>query len=168
MISSKIADLLRQQLNKEFQAWYKYTAMSAYCESQALTGCAHWFALQAEEERGHAMRIYRYLLDQDEQITLFPLAEVKSDFSSIIEAFEAALESEQSVTKSLNELSGAAIGENDHATHVFLQWFITEQVEEEASVRDVLDRLKLVDGSGYGLLMIDKELGERPNEPEAE
>jgi ferritin len=158
--------MLNQQLNLEFQAWYKYTAMSAHCEGLGLAGCAHWFALQAEEERGHAMRIYRYILDQDKSVRLLPLAEPQAEFASVIEVFEASLASEQAVTRSLNELAGAAMAENDHATHIFLHWFVTEQVEEEASVRDVLDRLRLIEGSGHGLLLIDKELGERVPESE--
>lgn len=164
MISEEIAKLLNKQLNLEFSAWYKYTAMSAACEMLSWKGCSHWFALQAEEERGHAMRIYRYLLDQDRCPEFFELPQPKTDYSSLTELFQAALESEQTVTRSLNDLASETIKANDHATHIFLQWFVTEQVEEEASVRDVLDRLRLVDGNIQGLILIDHELGSRTAE----
>ena len=140
--------------------------MSAACETLSWKGCSKWFALQAEEERGHAMRIYHYLIDQDRCPEFLPVAQPKNEYSGLVELFETALQSEQTVTRSLNELAGASIKENDHATHIFLHWFVTEQVEEEASVRDVLDRLRLIDGNIQGLLLIDHELGSRA--PEAD
>lgn len=163
MISDNIAGMLNMQMNLEFSAWYKYTAMSAACDTISWKGCASWFALQADEERGHAMKIYRYLLDQGRCPEFLPLPQPTNDYSNLVDLFKAALQSEQMVTRSLNELAGASAKENDYATHIFLHWFVTEQVEEEASVRDILDRLRLIDGNIQGLLLLDQELGSRVN-----
>ncbi len=161
MIPKTVADALIKQLNLEFQAFYKYIAISSYCESLSLVGFAKWFAAQSEEERGHAMKIYKYLLDQDAKIKLLPLSEPKADFSSVEDAVATALENEQLVTKSINDLSNLAIKEGDNATRSFLLWFIDEQVEEEATVRTMLDQVKMVKNSGEGLLLLDREFGGR-------
>lgn len=161
MIPAAVSGALQKQLNLEFQAFYKYLAISSYCESISLNGFARWFAAQSEEERGHAMKIYQYMLDQDAEVRLLPLVEPKSGFSSIEDAVATALENEQIVTKSINELAGLTIKESDYATHSFLKWFIDEQVEEEATVRTMLDQVKMVHNSGEGLLMLDREFGGR-------
>lgn len=161
MISDNMTKLLNKQFNLEMQAHYKYLAISAYCELLSLDGFAHWFAMQSNEERGHALKIYRYLLDQDAAVRFDTISAVKSDFSSILNAFEAALENEQIVTKSINEITDEAMKERDHASMIFLQWFVSEQVEEEKNVRDVIERLKFVGDSGEGLLLIDRELASR-------
>lgn len=162
MIAKPVAEALVKQLNLEFQAFYKYLAISSFCESISLNGFAKWFAAQSEEERGHAMKIYKYLLDQDAEIKLLPLTEPKSAFANMEDAASTALENEQIVTKSINELAALSIKENDHATHSFLKWFIDEQVEEEATVRTMLDQVKMVNNSGEGLLMLDREFSARP------
>jgi ferritin len=161
MIPKSVADGLIKQLNLEFQAFYKYVAISSYCESLSLLGFAKWFAAQSEEERGHAMKIYKYLLDQDVKIKLLPLTEPKTDFTNVEDAVATALENEQIVTKAINDLSNLAIKEHDNATRSFLLWFIDEQVEEEATVRTMLDQVKMVKNSGEGLLMLDREFGAR-------
>jgi ferritin len=164
MIPASVAKALVKQLNLEFQAFYKYLAISSYCESLSLNGFARWFAAQSEEERGHAMKIYKYLLDQDADIALLPLTEPKISFKSIEDAVATALENEQIVTKAINELAALSIKENDFATRSFLFWFIDEQVEEEAVVRTMLDQVKMVHNSGEGLLMLDREFGARSPE----
>ena len=164
MISDVMAERLNQQLNEEFFAFYKYTAMSAYCSSISLNGFAHWFALQASEEQAHAMKFYNYLLEQDRNVVLLPLKQPKNNFESIVEVIELSLQSEQHVTKCINELMGLALKESDFATNAFLQWFITEQVEEEATVRDILDRVKMVKDSSEGLLHLDREVSSRSPE----
>jgi ferritin len=162
MIAKPVAEALVKQLNLEFQAFYKYLAISSFCESISLNGFAKWFAAQSEEERGHAMKIYKYLLDQDAVVKLLPLTEPKSTFANMEDAVSTALENEQIVTKAINELAALSIKENDHATHSFLKWFIDEQVEEEATVRTMLDQVKMVNNSGEGLLMLDREFSVRP------
>ncbi len=166
MIPNTVAESLTKQMNLEFQAFYKYLAISSYCESKSLTGFAKWFGAQSEEEKVHAMKIYKYLLDQDQEIKLLPLTEPKAHFTSIKDAVATALENEKIVTKSICELMGVAIKENDYATHSFLKWFIDEQVEEEANVRNMLDQVTLVGDSGQGILMLDREFGARQGDKE--
>ena len=165
MISEQMAKKLNEQLNIEFFAFYQYLAMSAYCQSVSLNGFAHWFSLQAEEERGHAMKIYQYLIDQDRDVKLAALGEPKNTFASVVEVMEKALAHEQHVTQSINDVVAAAHQDNDYATIAFMQWFVTEQVEEEAAVRDILESLQLVDNKN-GLFILDRELKER--QPESE
>ena len=163
MISAKMAERLNEQLNLEFSAFYKYLSMSAYCSTLSLNGFAGWFRAQALEEQVHAMKIYDYILEQDSSVNLLPLKMPESNFKNVAEAIQMALENEKQVTKSINELVGFAVDEKDHATNIFLQWFVTEQVEEEASLRDILDNLKLAGDSGEGLLILDREMGKRPS-----
>jgi ferritin len=161
MISKSMADRLINHLNLEFYSYYRYLALSAFFRAKSLNGMGRWFAAQAEEERTHAMKIYKYLLDVDADVVLQPIAAPKSDFDAPLPAFQDALAHEQKVTAAINDLVGAAFKENDYATHIFLQWFITEQIEEEATVRDIVESLKLVGSSGDGILMLDRELGAR-------
>ncbi len=161
MISEQMSERLTKQMQMEFQAFFKYLAISAYCESASLIGFANWFAEQSEEERGHAMKIYRYLLDQDKPVKLLPLEEPKYDFGSLEDAVAAALSNEEAVTKAINEIAAFCVQQNDYATYFFLQWFVTEQVEEESTVRTMLDRVRMVKNSGDGLLALDREFGVR-------
>ena len=107
------------------------------------------------------MKIYNYILEQDSSVKLLPIKAPESNLKNVAEAIQLALENEKVVTKSVNDLVGFALEEKDHATGIFLQWFVTEQVEEEASLRDILDNLKLAGDSGEGLLMLDREMGKR-------
>ncbi len=161
MISEQMAEQLNNQMNIEFFASYKYLAMSAYCQSISLNGFGNWFSQQSQEESSHAMKIYAYLLDQDSQPHLLPIPEPQNTFSSIVEVFEKALESERHVTSCINELAALSMKLSDHATHIFLHWFVTEQVEEESTVRMILDQVRMVAKSGEGLLLLDRELGQR-------
>lgn len=161
MLSKNVSKALIKQLNLEFQAFYKYIGISAYCESLSLGGFASWFASQSEEERQHAMKIYQYLLDQDVDIQLLPLSEPNTSFKNIQDAVEAALDNEKIVTKSISELAELSVKENDYATRSFLIWFLDEQVGEEATVRTMLDRVKMVENSGEGLLMLDRDYASR-------
>ncbi|MEC9491236.1 ferritin [Flexistipes sp.] len=161
MISKKMEQALNKQLNNEFFSAYLYLAMSAWSENRGLKGFANWFYVQYQEENFHAMKFYTYLLDQGAEVDLLKIDKPETKFSSSLEVFEKTLEHEQFITKSIYELVDLALSEKDHATNAFLQWFITEQVEEEASVNEIIDNLKLVDGQGNGIFMIDKELGTR-------
>jgi len=152
---------LNAQINKEFYSAYLYLAMSAYCNKNNMPGCEHWFRVQYDEEVIHMTKMFDYLMQHDGEAHLMQIAEPPTDFGSILGAFEAALKHEQFVTKSIGELLDVAVAEKDHATQVFLQWFITEQVEEEANAKEIIDRLKMIGDNGAALMMIDDKLGLR-------
>lgn len=161
MISSAMQEALLKQLNEEFYSAYLYLSMSAFCSHLEFNGAANWFKLQYEEEHLHATRIYNYLVEQGVQVVLQTVEQPKSDFGSLLEVFQASLKHEQNMTAGLNDLSDHALKEKDHATYNLLQWFVNEQVEEEATLGGIISKLKLVKDDGYGLLMIDNELGSR-------
>jgi ferritin len=161
MISSAMEEALFEQLNHEFYSAYLYLAMSAYCSHLEFNGAAGWLKLQYEEEHMHATKIYNYLVEQGVHVVLQPLDQPPSEFGSVLDVFTISLEHEQSMTARLNDLRDQALKEKDHATYNLLQWFVNEQVEEEATVGGIISKLKLVKDDGYGLLMIDNELGAR-------
>ena len=161
MISDSMQSALTDQLNLEFHSAYLYLAMSAYCNHIEFNGAARWLMLQYEEEHLHATKIYNYLIDQGVHVELKTIKAPPSEFGTILEVFQSSLKHEQSMTASLNELSDKALKEKDHATYNLLQWFVNEQVEEEATLDTIISKLKLVKDDGYGLLMIDNELGNR-------
>ncbi len=161
MISKKMQDALNEQVNKEFYSAYLYLSMSAYCNEQGLPGFSNWMRHQYEEEFLHVTKMYDYILNQGGSVHLKQIDEPPCEFGSPLEVFEATLEHEQFVTKCINELMGLAVDERDFATQTFLQWYVTEQVEEEANVNDILAPLRLVGKEGGGLMMIDQQLGKR-------
>lgn len=161
MISKELQDSLIQQLNKEYQSAYIYLGMSAYCSKEGFNGAANWFLIQYQEEVTHGMKLFKYLEDQNVDIKLPLIQEVEVRFNSLLDVFQKSLEHEQTMTKNLNDLSDLAMKDKDHATYNLLQWYVTEQVEEEATVSGIIDHIKLVDGNGYGLYTIDKELSSR-------
>ena len=161
MISKKMTKELNEQLNREFYSAYLYLAMSAYCNRNDFPGAANWFLMQYHEEQDHATRIYNYLIDQDAKVILQEIAKPPKKFGSLLDVYQESLAHEQYMTKNLNELSDYALKEKDHATYNLLQWFVNEQVEEEATVSEIISRLKMVGEDCYGLLMIDSELGKR-------
>ena len=161
MISKEMEQSLFTQLKDEFASAYLYLSMSAYCNHIDFNGAATWFKLQYEEEQEHASRIYNYLIDQGAHVVLEGIPQPPSSFGSILETFESSLRHEQAMTEKLNNLSDQALKEKDHATYNLLQWFVNEQVEEEATVGEIISKLKLVKEDGYGLLMVDNELGAR-------
>ncbi len=165
MISDSMQDALSDQLNHEFYSAYLYLALAASCSNAEFNGAASWLETQYEEEIQHATKIYRYLIDQGVPVRLASIAEPPARFESLLTIFEFALEHEQAMTSRLNDLSNDALAEKDHATYNLLQWFVNEQVEEEATVGAIIAKLRLVKDDGYGLLMIDNELGTRQLEP---
>ena len=166
MISPAMEKALLGQLNEEFYSAYLYLAMSAYCSHLEFNGAASWLKLQYEEEIMHATKIYNYLVEQGVHVALKALAEPPHDYGSVVDVFNSSLSHEQAMTSRLNDLSDQALKEKDHATYNLLQWFVIEQVEEEASLGGIISKLKLVKEDGYGLLMIDNELGARsPDSP---
>lgn len=161
MISGSMQEALSEQLNHEFTSAYLYLSMSAYCSHAGFGGGAHWFKLQYEEEHEHATKVYEYLIEQGAQVGLADIGRPRADFGSLLGAFEASLAHEQEQTGRLNEISNQALSEKDHATYNLLQWFVNEQVEEEATVGAIIAKLRLVGEDGYGLLMVDNEIGQR-------
>ncbi|MBU2497464.1 MAG: ferritin [Proteobacteria bacterium] len=164
MIGKKIEKALNEQMNKEMYSAYLYMAMSAFSDSIGLKGFGNWFMVQYHEEMLHAMKIYEYIQRQGGRAKLMTIKEPPSDFDSALDMFEKTLAHEKFITQSINELVDLAIAEKDHATHIFLQWYVTEQIEEEENDNDIIAELKLV-GSGAegksGLYLIDKELAAR-------
>ena len=161
MISTPIQEALSEQLNREFYSAYLYLAMAAYCSNEDFNGAAQWLELQYEEEILHATKIYRYLIEQAVPVRLASISEPPSEFGTLLEVFQSSLHHEQAMTSQLNELSDLARARKDHATYNLLQWFVNEQVEEEATVNGIIAKLKMVKGDGYGMLMVDNELGTR-------
>ena len=166
MLSSNMLNALNKQINKEIYSAYLYMSMSAYSQYIGLKGFANWFMIQYNEEMEHAMKIYTYVNDQGEQVKLMAIDEPPVEFESPLDMFEKTLDHEKFITKSINELADLAIAEKDHATGIFLQWFVTEQIEEEGNDNDIINQLKLIGENGNGLLMLDRELGGRIFTPE--
>ncbi len=168
MISKKVEVALNQQINNELASYYSYLGMSAFLETTPFKGFASWMRMQAEEEQGHAMKIFDYLNDRSGKVVLEAVDQPQTDFSSPLEIFESSLGQEMEVTGQINEIFQLAQEEKDFATLEFLGWFLTEQVEEEKSAQDMVDLLKLAGGSVEALLRIDSEAGQRSSEePEA-
>lgn len=167
MIKKKMQEALNYQLNRELYSSYLYLSMSAYFQSINMEGFAHWMRVQTQEELAHAMKFYDYLVQRKGRVTLSSIEDPPLEWGSPLEAFEHVYEHEQKVTGLINDLVDLAISEQDHATNNFLQWFVTEQVEEEESASEVVEKLKLVGDATEGLFMLDKELGQRVFNPPA-
>ena len=161
MISQTLAAALNEQLKQELYSSYLYLSMSAYCDEQNLTGFAHWMRLQADEEREHAMKFFDFIQDRDSRAVLQSLPQPPRDFGSPVNLFEQVLAHEQEVTSLIEQLYRKAVAEQDHATQVFLQWFISEQVEEEKTASQILETLRMAGDNKVALLMLDRELGAR-------
>lgn len=161
MLKEEVANALIIQLNKEFQSAYIYLGMSAFASKSGLSGCANWFLIQYQEELAHAMKLFKYLEDQQVSITLPEIKKVAVEFKSILDTFKKALAHEITMSSNLNELSDLSMKAKDHATYNMLQWYVTEQVEEEATLNTIIDKMKLIGDNGYGLYVIDQELATR-------
>ncbi|MDO9541560.1 MAG: ferritin [Kiritimatiellia bacterium] len=167
MLNKKMAAALNEQMNREFYSAYLYLSMSAYSAYIGLKGAANWFYVQYQEEMVHFDKLYHYVLDQGEKVELKVVKGPPNEFKSLMDMFEQTLKHERYITQSIHDLVDFAIKEKDHATEVFLQWYVTEQVEEEANDNDVLARLRLAGKDGNGLFMVDKELATRVFVPPA-
>jgi ferritin len=161
MLSQKMEQALNDQINAEMYSAYLYLAMSAYFEDQNLSGFANWMYVQAQEEMTHAMKIYNYVFDRGGKVTLKAIDTPSTEWDDPLKVVEEVYEHEQKVTKMIHNLVDLARSENDHGTDNMLQWFVAEQVEEEASADELMQRLKIIGGQGHGLLMIDRELSGR-------
>jgi ferritin len=162
--SSTLEKAFNEQITLEFTSAYEYLAMSAWLESASLPGMAHWMRLQSEEEWSHAMKFYRFVLDRDGTVELGPIGAPKRDYDGPLAVFEQSLAHERRVTASINDLYSAATEERDYASLPLLDWFVNEQVEEEATVTQVIEDLRRSEGSPHALLMLDRELGARQGE----
>ncbi|WP_419781464.1 ferritin [Maridesulfovibrio sp.] len=161
-MSNKVLEkALNEQLNAEMYSAYLYLSMSAYFSDIGLDGFANWMRVQAKEEQFHAMKFYDYINERGGRVLLTAIEGPKTEWESPLACIEAVLEHEQHVTSLVNNLVDLAIQERDHATNIFLQWFVTEQVEEEDSVNAVLNKLRLLNGEGNGMFILDKELSTR-------
>jgi ferritin len=165
MLKSKIERAINKQINAELWSAYLYLSMSAYFESISLGGFANWMRIQAQEEVSHAMRFYNYVVERGGRVKLLPIEAVKIDWKSPLDAFEETYKHEQKVTGLINDLVNMSTAEKDHATVNMLQWFVDEQVEEESSADEIVQKLKLIGKNGSGLFMIDRELGQRVYTP---
>ena len=161
MISKKMQEALNTQVNAELYSAYLYLSMEAYFQSQNLLGFASWMRVQTQEELTHAMKIYDFLNERGGRVILKSITEPQAEWQSPLAVFEAAYKHEQKVTGLINDLVNLALDEKDHATNSFLQWFVNEQVEEESSADEVVQKIKMVDKAPGAMFMIDKELGQR-------
>jgi len=161
MIKEKMEKSLNLQLNQELYAFYLYLSMSAYFDSLNLNGFSSWMRFQAEEEKTHALKFYDYILQANAKVDLQNIEAPKKTWKSSLEVFQDTYNHEKKVTESIYEIVDLAISEKDHATHNFLQWFISEQVEEEATAINILDKIKMVGENRNGLFLLDRELGMR-------
>ena len=157
----KMIDALNEQIKKELYSAYMYLAMSAYFDDLGLPGFAGWMRAQAQEEVEHAMKMYDYVLARGGKIVLKAIDAPPKAWKSPLDVMQAAFAHEQFVTRCINELSDLAVKEKDHASQIFLSWYVTEQVEEEENFTDLVNALKLIKGEGQGLLMLDRELSSR-------
>lgn len=167
MLSQKLQDAFNTQINKELFSEYLYLSMAAYCYSLDLDGFANHFMVQTQEEHFHAMKLFNFVTDRGGKVVLKPIEGPQVDFNSVVEIFEKSLAHEQFISKSIDDLLDLAVKENDHASVSMLKWFVDEQVEEEASVQKLLSKLKLINGEGHGMLMLDAELASRVFNPPA-
>jgi ferritin len=161
MISPTMTEALNRQINAELYSAYLYLSMSSYASFNGLRGAANWFWVQAQEEMSHAQKLYDYVNSQGMHALVTAIEGPPTEFNSLRDLFERGLAHEQLVTGLINDLANLAREEKDHATGILLQWFVTEQVEEEENARDILDKLKLADDNGAAMFMLDGELAAR-------
>lgn len=161
MLKEKMLNALNEQINAEQYSALLYLSMSAWFEDKGLPGFANWMYVQYQEELTHANKIFKYVTERSGKAEVKAIEQVDTEFDGIIDVVEKTLAHEQKVTGLINNLVDIATEERDHATQSFLQWFVDEQVEEEANVQDILDTLKLIDGQGNGIFMLDREMRQR-------
>ena len=167
MIGKKMEAAINEQIKWEFYSGYMYLSMVAYFDSLGLAGFASWMRVQELEERFHAQKFMTQLVERGGKVKLAPIDGPPTDWASPLAAFEDSLKHERGVTARINSLMDLAQKEKDHAANIFLEWFVTEQVEEEASFGDAIAKLKLVDKTPGGLFMLDKDLAGRTFNPTA-
>jgi len=168
MISAKMQRALNTHLNEEFYSSYLYLSMAAYFEAKNLKGFANWMRLQSAEEQLHGMKFFNFILQKGGKVTLAQIGDPKVEWKSITEIFSDTLKHEQKISGLINKLVDVAMAEKDYATNTFLQWFVTEQVEEEANVEEIIQKIEMIGDNKSGLYMLDNELGARVAAPAGE
>lgn len=161
MFTNKIQDALNAQINAEFWSAYLYLSMAMHFQAEGRSGVANWFNIQFKEEQAHAQILMNYVNQRGGRVVLSPIAAVPTSWDSILDAFKATLEHERKVTGLINDLFSLAEQEKDYATRDRLQWFVSEQVEEEDNCRTLIDKFSLVGDNGMGIYMLDNELAGR-------
>ena len=161
MINENLANALSEQVNAELYSSYLYLSMSAYAEDAGLNGIANWLYVQAREEMAHGIHMYQFILDRDAIPTLTAIDTPDADFSGIDDVFNRVLAHERIVTERINNIATLAMKENDHASYQFIMWYVNEQVEEESTADDIIDRIKLIGEDKGKLLNLDNELAAR-------
>lgn len=164
MISKTIQNAINEQINKELYSSYLYLSMAAFYENKNLPGFARWMYVQADEERFHGMKFFEHLIDRGGKVELKAIAGPEIDWSTNLDVFKQVQQHEAAVTASINALYELALKEKDYPSQVLLQWFITEQVEEEKNAADIVQQLELIDAKGTAVLMLDHQLGKRGKE----
>ncbi len=167
MLSKKMVKSINNQINREIYSAYLYGGMASFAVSEGLVGVANWFNVQVQEEMSHANKMYDYVNQQGGRVLLLDIEAPPQDFKTVNDLFNLTLEHEKVVTGLINGLVDIARAEKDHATEIFLQWFVTEQVEEESNAMDILQRLKLMGSEGNSLFLLDAELAKRIFTPPA-
>jgi ferritin len=166
MLNPELEAALNVQLGGELYSSHLYLSMSAFCEAANMPGAAHWFRLQADEEREHAMKFYAHIVDRGGRVSLGAIAAPPTEFGSLLGAFQQALQAERDVSAAIDRLYAMAAAQGDYAAQAFLQWFVTEQVEEEKQAGEMAQTLSAVGEDPATLLILDRELGAR--RPEAD
>jgi ferritin len=161
MLSKALEQAINDQIKNELYSAYLYLSMSAHFEANNMPGSARWMRLQSNEEVSHAMKLFDYVNDRGSRVVLQGIDQPPAEFGSPLDIFEKALAHEQKVTGMINHIYDLAVKENDYPTQIELQWFITEQVEEEKSAGDIVEQLKVVGDHGPSLIMLDRALGAR-------
>ncbi len=161
MIHELVHNALNKQINAELAAWYGYLGMAAWCSGRQLHGCAKWLRGQAQEEHAHAMKLYEFLVARNLTVQMLPLDEPRTEYGSVVDVFKEALDSEQENTRRIHAIFDMAMEQKAFASVVELQWFITEQVEEEATARENLAKAELVADDPAAVLDLDEILGSR-------
>jgi ferritin len=161
MIPKKMEEAFSEQVKFELESAYIYLSMAAYFDAEGFAGMGQWMRAQVQEEVTHAMRFYKHIVERGGRVKFHPIAVPGQDWKSPLAAFEAAYEHEQFITAKIDGLMKLSLAENDHASRTLLQWFVDEQVEEEANSSRIVQELKLVGNDGRGILMLDRELGTR-------
>ena len=160
-MNASVVDAINRQINSALSASYSYLAMSAWCECQKFVGAARWLRLQSQEEHMHAMKLFDFILARNASVDLKPLEQPRQTFASVADVFEKALEQEQEVSRQIDSLYETAFKEKAFAAVAELQWFLTEQVEEEKTGREIVAKFKMIGNDPASLLDLDRELGSR-------
>ncbi|MDO4410049.1 MAG: ferritin [Akkermansia sp.] len=164
-MNATIEQAINEQIKWEMYSANLYLSMSAWLQDEGLSGFANWMRVQYQEETDHALKFYDFILSRGGKVTLSQIDAPPTTWDSVLDVFEATLTHEQEVTRRINELTYLTKEVKDFASDIFMQWFVTEQIEEEENVRDILNKLRLIKGEGQGMLMLDQEMAQRVYTP---